>query len=68
MITVKEFKEWLDRFPEDTEVKVAIQQESRAYEGYGHIEFESPVLTNPEYIIGHGWEYYKGVLQIGERY
>ena len=66
--SVKELKEWLEQFPDDTEVRVAIQQESRGYEGYGHIEFESPILTFGSSEIGEGWEYHKGILYLGEKY
>jgi len=31
----KEFQEWLEQFPEDTEIDVIIQEESRGYESYG---------------------------------
>jgi len=52
MTTIKEFKEWLSQFPEDTIVEVSIQQPSRGYESYGCIEFASPNLEN-----GDGWEF-----------
>lgn len=31
----KQFQEWLNQFPEDTEIDVIIQEESRGYESYG---------------------------------
>lgn len=55
MTTIKEFKEWLDRFPEDTIVEVAIQSESRGYESYGSVEFKSPNLNDSDW--GTGWAF-----------
>ena len=55
MTTVKEFKKWLDRFPDDTIVFIAIQEEASPYHSYGPINFVSPELTNSD--IGDGWEF-----------
>lgn len=63
MITVKEFKEWLEQFPEDTEVNVTIKQRAD-----GPIRFLPPELkaASDTYGIGDGWEYLGNVLYIGE--
>lgn len=55
MATIKEFKEWLDRFPEDTIVKVGIQQKASGYETYGDVHFQSPCLEDSDF--GTGWEF-----------
>lgn len=55
MTTIKEFKEWLNRFPDDTIVKVGIQQQATNYESYGAVHFESPKLEDTDY--GYGWEF-----------
>ena len=55
MTTIKEFKEWLNRFPEDTIVEVGIQQKAGNYEAYGAVEFVSPKLEESDY--GDGWEF-----------
>jgi len=55
MTTIKEFKEWLDRFPEDTIVEVAIQEESHDYDPYGAVSFKSPNLEDSDW--GMGWEF-----------
>lgn len=56
MATIKEFKEWLNRFPDDTTIEVAFQQRPRNYESYGPIEFKTIQLTESDY--GDGWEFY----------
>jgi hypothetical protein len=56
MKTVKDLKEWLNVFPEDTEVQFAVQHPGGNYESYGALEFEEPDLSNNEY--GKGWEFY----------
>ena len=55
MTTVKEFKEWLDRFPDDTIVEFGIQQPADLWEAYGSVVFESPKLQDNDY--GDGWEF-----------
>ena len=55
MTTIKEFKEWLNRFPEDTIVEFGIQQHARNYESYGAVNFISPTLENAD--SGNGWEF-----------
>lgn len=55
MTTIKEFKEWLNRFPDDTIIEVGIQQMSSNFESYGAINFESPKLDGGD--CGHGWEF-----------
>lgn len=53
--TLKEFKEWLNRFPEDTIVEVAVQQRGGQFESFGPIEFQSLDLTGSD--IGEGWDF-----------
>jgi hypothetical protein len=55
MVTVAEFRKWLEQFPQDAEVEVAVQQEGRDYCGYGPVKFISPELK--EGTDGNGWEY-----------
>ena len=55
MTTRKELQEWLNRFPEDTIIEFAIQQEASAYQSYGSVEFETPRLDDSD--IGDGWEF-----------
>ena len=82
MTTRKEFQEWLNRFPEDTIIQVAIQSRPYGYDSNGPVGFESPKLEDSDY--GKGWgftdfsknnmikkesEYYgKKYLELGERY
>ena len=49
----KEFQEWLEQFPEDTEIEVVIQTSSRNYESYGRAQsttFVGDELTDHEYV------------------
>ena len=55
MTTVKEFKEWLNRFPDDTVVEVGVQKPGGNYESYGPVDFVSPELTDDS---GDGWEFF----------
>ena len=55
MTTIKEFKEWLNRFPDDTIVEVGIQQMAGVDEAYGDVHFESPKLEDND--CGTGWEF-----------
>ena len=55
MATIKEFKEWLNRFPEDTIIEVGIQGRAGNYEPYGAVHFESPKLEDND--CGNGWEF-----------
>lgn len=55
MTTRKDLQEWLNRFPENTIIEFGIQQEARAYESYGSVEFETPTLDDSD--IGDGWEF-----------
>ena len=60
-VTLKEFKKWLEQFPDDTIIRVAQQQQSRGYESYGPVNFVTPELKtisnefNSD--MGEGWEY-----------
>jgi len=76
MATIKEFKKWLDRFPDDTIVEFGIQQRGTGYESYGPVEFQTANLNDRNY--GDGWDFLdfrkiktsdhfgKSYLQIGE--
>ena len=55
MATIKELKEWLNRFPEDTIVEVGIQEKPGSYQSYGALSFESPKLEDSD--SGHGWDF-----------
>ena len=55
MATIKELKEWLNQFPEDTIVEVGIQQKPDHYQSYGSLSFECPKLDGKG--SGHGWEF-----------
>ena len=82
MVTVEDFKKWLEQFPDDAEVLVAVEQRSSDYQSFGEIKFEEPGIDNAD--NGKGWEYVcfngnqfvkpdaphfgRKVLYIGERY
>jgi len=55
MTTRKDLQEWLNRFPEDTIIEIAIQEEPFAYSSYGAVKFVTPNLNNED--IGSGWEF-----------
>jgi hypothetical protein len=55
MTTVKEFQEWLNKFPEDTIIEVGIQEEPQGWSSYGRVNFETLKLDNSD--IGNGWEF-----------
>lgn len=55
MTTVKEFKKWLNRFPDDTIVEVAKQESPSMYQSYGAVEFQDIKLDDSD--IGDGWEF-----------
>ena len=55
MATIKEFKEWLNRFPDDTIVLLAFQQKSYSWAHFGPIDFITPTLKDLDY--GEGWSY-----------
>jgi len=54
MTTVKDLKQWLNNFPDETIVEFAVQQDPSGYESYGHIDFVNPKLEG-EY--EEGWEF-----------
>lgn len=82
MTTRKELQEWLNRFPEDTLIEVAIQKEPHGCDSHGQVIFEPLILEDSD--NGHGWDftdyskngfvkpdryyYGKGILYIGESY
>lgn len=51
--TVKEMKEWLDKFPDETIVQVSIQQEAGTWDNYGPSYFRN-LKVDEEYTT---WEY-----------
>ncbi len=55
MTTIKEIKDWLTRFPEDTIIEVGIQEIGGNYEAYGAVKFISPKLEDND--CGDGWEF-----------
>lgn len=55
MTTVKDLKEWLNRFPDDTIVNVLKQEPSEVYESYGDTAFEDIILDSSD--SGDGWEF-----------
>ena len=55
MTTVKEFKNWLSRFPDDTIIEIAIQESPSMYQSYGAVEFQGIDLEDSD--IGTGWEF-----------
>lgn len=55
MTTVKRFKEWLNRFPDDTIINVIKQEPASMYQSYGECVFEDIKLVNSD--IGDGWEF-----------
>ena len=55
MTTIKEFKEWLNRFPDETIIEIAIQQRSCNYESYGPIQFKAIDFDDSD--MGEGWEF-----------
>ncbi len=79
MATVKELKEWLNRFPDDTIVEVGIQDSPSGYESWGPLHFIEMELTDSDF--GEGWYftdytsktfenlsvYGKKILELGEK-
>ena len=55
MTTVKEFKQWLDRFPDDAIVEIAKQESPHLYQSYGAVEFQDIKLDDSDF--GDGWEF-----------
>lgn len=55
MATVKEFKEWLNRFPDDTIIEVGFQQKAGNFESYGPVIFDTLKLSDSDY--GDGWDF-----------
>ena len=55
MTTVKEFKKWLNRFPDNTEIEIAVQEESSMYQSYGPVSFVALDLEDND--NGNGWEF-----------
>jgi len=55
MATVRELKEWLNRFPEDTIVEVGVQESPSGYESWGPVKFVELKLEDSDF--GEGWEF-----------
>lgn len=55
MATRKELQEWLNRFPEDTIIRVGIQERATNYESYGVVTFQTLELEDTD--DGFGWTY-----------
>lgn len=73
----KEFQEWLDQFPEDTEIEVQVQQEASACQSYGAchevpfqgVKFEQydyTDFTNNQFVKPGAPYYGKRVLVLGQ--
>lgn len=56
MTTVKELKEWLNRFPDDTIVQVLKQEQPTFYQEYGDVHFID-LDPNNDSDFGEGWSY-----------
>lgn len=44
----KQFQEWLDQFPEETIIEVAVQQSAPSYFPYGEVKFE--IFSDDPYV------------------
>ena len=56
MTTIKEFQEWLNRFPEETIIEFAIAEEvNHSYTSYKEVKFLSPDLKDEDW--GNGWHF-----------
>lgn len=71
-----EFQQWLNQFPEDTEIHVGIQQEPPIYCPYGMVQmtkFIGDIYEDYEYTDFNGnkfakesdWYYNKRILELG---
>jgi hypothetical protein len=55
MATIKEFKKWLEQFPEDTIVEVAIQESPSGWESCGPVRFQE--FEIPTEMWGDGFDF-----------
>lgn len=55
MATLKEFKQWLDQFPDDTIVQVSIQEHATGWESYGPVKFKDFEIPVDKW--GKGFEF-----------
>ena len=55
MSTVKDLKEWLNKFPDDAIVEVAFQDAPPAYTPFGEMYFDAINLEGDD--CGEGWEF-----------
>jgi len=77
----KEFQEWLDQFPEDTEIEVVIQDAPMGFSSYGQgrevpftgeqsligdSQYEYTDFTNNKFVSENSTFYNKRVLVLGE--
>jgi hypothetical protein len=56
MATLKEFKKWLEQFPEDTIVQVAMQESPSGWESWGPVRFKDFQIPTNEW--GDGFEFF----------
>ena len=75
----KQFQEWLDQFPEDTEIHVGIQQEPPSYCPYGEVmmtkfvgayceDYEYTDFNRNMWVKESDWYYNKRILELGVKY
>lgn len=75
-MTIKEFKKWLDQFPEGTEVEVPSLEEGtswqpdvthfKKFEGESYVDFEFIDFTKNQFVKEDHPYFGKVVLQLGE--
>ena len=53
-MNIKEFIKWLDQFPDDTEVEVAVQRKASEWQAYGEVMFEEEVKDYHEFYHQEG--------------
>lgn len=74
-----EFQQWLDQFPEDTEIYVGIQQDPPSYCPYGMVQmtkFVGDRYKDYDYVDFNGnkftkesdWYHNKRILELGVKY
>jgi len=61
-VTIKEFRKWLEQFPDETIVEVVRQEPPVGYNSYGLTYTESPNISNKEIfdysdISNDGWTF-----------
>ena len=72
----KEMQQWLEQWPEDTEIHVGIQQEAPSYCPYGYVAFYKFVgesyedysytdFSGNKFVTDNDYHYNKRILQLG---